>query len=210
MLHLPEYLKIFVSLVAIVNPIGAMPIFIDLITDMPDEQRHRIVNTVAMTVFLILLIALFFGELILEFFGISIFSFRVGSGILIMLMAISMMHARMSPITQTREEAYESRDKASIAIVPMSIPLLAGPGAISAVIIDAHRGHGVTHYFFISLELGLLSLLLWLVLRLSPYLSRHISATGINIFTRIMGLILAAIAVEFIANGLKGLFPSLA
>lgn len=209
MLHFTDYIKILVSLIAIVNPVGAMPVFIELITDMPVSQRHRIVNTVATTVFFILLMSLYFGEYILEFFGISIYSFRVGSGILIMLMAISMMHARMSPIKQTREEAYEVRDKESIAIVPMSIPLLAGPGAISAVIIDAHRANGLAHYAIVSLEIALLSLLLWVVLRLSPILSRHISATGINIFTRIMGLILAAIAVEFIANGIKGLFPSL-
>ena len=88
--------------------------------------------------------------------------------------------------------------------------MLAGPGAIGTVIIDAHRATGIIHYTIISMEIGLLSLVLWIVLRLSPFISRHISATGINIFTRIMGLILAAIAIEFIANGLKGLFPSLA
>ena len=209
MLHFPDYVKIFVSLIAIVNPIGAMPIFINLITDVQDDIRRRIVNVVAMTVAIILLVSLFFGEFILEFFGISVHSFRVGSGILIMLMAISMMHAKISPISQTKEEADESRDKESVAIVPLSIPLLAGPGAISTIIIDAHRGSGVAHYGIIALEIGLLCSVLWAVLRLSPIISRHISATGINIFTRIMGLILAAIAIEFIANGLKGLFPGL-
>ncbi|MBI1424213.1 MAG: YchE family NAAT transporter [Gammaproteobacteria bacterium] len=209
MLQLPDYIKIFVSLIAIVNPIGAMPIFIDLITGMQDAMRYRIINVVAVTVGFILLVSLFFGEFILEFFGISVHSFRVGSGILIMLMAISMMHAKISPISQTKEEADESRDKESVAIVPLSIPLLAGPGAISTVIIDAHRGTGVAHYAIVALEIGILSFILWLVLRLSPIISRHISATGVNIFTRIMGLILAAIAVEFIANGLKGLFPGL-
>jgi multiple antibiotic resistance protein len=210
MLHIQDYIKIFVSLIAIVNPIGAMPIFIDLIADMKDELRYRIINVVAITVGFILLVSLFFGEFILEFFGISVHSFRVGSGILIMLMAISMMHAKMSPISQTKEEADESRDKESVAVVPLSIPLLAGPGAISTVIIDAHRASGIAHYAIVAMEIGFLSTILWIVLRMSPFISKHISATGINIFTRIMGLILSAIAVEFIANGLKGLFPSLA
>jgi multiple antibiotic resistance protein len=209
MLQTPDYIKIFVSMIAIVNPIGAMPIFLELISGMRDTQRLRIINVVAVTVGFILLVSLYFGEYILEFFGISVHSFRVGSGILILLMAISMLHAKISPISQTREEAVESRDKDSVAIVPLSIPLLAGPGAISTVIIDAHRGSGVAHYAVISMEIALLSLILWSVLRLSPFLSKHISATGINIFTRIMGLILAAIAIEFIANGIKGLFPSL-
>jgi multiple antibiotic resistance protein len=210
MLNTHDYIKIFVSLIAIVNPIGAMPVFIDLITGIHDKQRLRIINVVAITVGFILLISLFFGQSILEFFGISIHSFRVGSGILILLMAIAMMHAKMSPIMQTKEEADESRDKESIAVVPLAIPLLAGPGAISTVIIDAHRDTGIVHYAIISLEIAILSLVLWVVLRLSPFISKHISATGINIFTRIMGLILAAIAIEFIANGMKGLFPALA
>jgi multiple antibiotic resistance protein len=209
MLEYTDYLKIFISLIAIVNPLGAMPIFVGLIKDMTGQERKRIVNVVAMTVGLILLASLFFGELILQLFGISMHSFRVGGGILLLLMSVSMLNAKVSPITQTQEEAEESRDKESIAIVPLSIPLLAGPGGISTVIIAAHKASGFHHYAIITVEILILSLILWLVLRLAPFTSKHISATGINIVTRIMGLILAAIAVEFIANGLKGLFPSL-
>lgn len=210
MLEYNDYLKIFISLIAIVNPLGAIPIFVDLIKGMADQERHRIINVVATTVGLILLTSLLFGEVILQFFGITIHSFRVGGGILLLLMSISMLHAKVSAITQTREEAEESRDKESIAIVPLSIPLLAGPGGISTVVIAAHRASGIGHYAVIAVEIAVLSLILWTVLRLAPLISKHISATGINISTRIMGLILAAIAVEFIANGLKGLFPSLA
>ena len=210
MLHYNDYVKIFISLIAIVNPIGAIPVFIGLITETGAEQRTRIINVVAFTVAIILLLSLFFGELILQLFGISIHSFRVGGGILLLLIAISMLQAQVSPITQTREEAEESHDKESIAIVPLSIPLLAGPGAISTVIIDAHKATGIGHYTIIAMEIVLMSFVLWLVLRLSPMISKRISATGINIFTRIMGLILAAIAIEFMANGIKGLFPSLA
>ncbi|MGW8228393.1 MAG: YchE family NAAT transporter [Gammaproteobacteria bacterium] len=210
MLEYNDYLKIFISLIAIVNPLGAIPIFVDLIKGMADQERHRIINVVATTVGLILLTSLLFGEVILQFFGITIHSFRVGGGILLLLMSISMLHAKVSAITQTREEAEESRDKESIAIVPLSIPLLAGPGGISTVVIAAHRASGIGHYAVIAAEIVVLSLMLWAVLRLAPLISKHISATGINISTRIMGLILAAIAVEFIANGLKGLFPSLA
>ena len=210
MLEYNDYLKIFISLIAIVNPLGAIPIFVNLITGMADQERYRIINIVATTVGFILLASLLFGEVILDFFGITIHSFRVGGGILLLLMSISMLQARVSAISQTREEAEESRDKESIAIVPLAIPLLAGPGGISTVVIAAHRGSGIGHYALIAVEIVVLSLILWAVLRLAPLISKRISATGINIFTRIMGLILAAIAVEFIANGLKGLFPSLA
>jgi multiple antibiotic resistance protein len=210
MLTHPDYVKIFVGLLAIVNPIGAIPIFISLTAGADDAQRVKTVNTVAVAVGIILLTALYMGEWVLVFFGITINSFRVGGGILILLMAVSMMHAKISPAIQTKQEVAESMDRESIAIVPLSIPLLAGPGAISTVILDAHRAQNWAHYTVIAVEIVFLSLILWVVLRLSPLIARHITATGINIFTRIMGLILAAISVEFIATGLKGLFPSLA
>lgn len=210
MLHYNDYIKIFVSLVAIVNPIGAVPIYISLIEGTEGPQRDRILRVVGVTVCMILLTSLFFGKMILEFFGISMHSFRVGGGILLLLIAISMLHAKMSPVTQTQQEADESRDKESIAVVPLSIPLLAGPGAIGTVIIDAHRASGIGHYAVIAAEIVVLSFLLWFVLRLAPLISKRVSGIGINIVTRIMGLILAAIAVEFIASGVRGLFPSLA
>ena len=209
MLSHSEYVKILIGLIAIVNPLGAMPIFIGLTDGLAPQARARIANIVALTVSIILLVALFIGEILLGLFGITIDSFRVGGGILIMLMAISMMHARISPTVQTREEAEESKDRESVAVVPLSMPLLAGPGAISTVILDAHKGTGPAHYGIIAAAILLVALLLRIVLRLSPFLARRLTATGINIFTRIMGLILAAIAVEFIANGLKGLFPVL-
>ena len=210
MLEHPDYIKTFIGLMAIVNPIGAIPIFISLTAGADDAQRLKTVNTVAITVGIILLVSLFVGQTMLEFFDITINSFRVGGGILILLMSVSMMHAKVSPAIQTKQEVEESMDRDSIAIVPLSIPLLAGPGAISTVILDAQKARDLTHYAILAVEIVVLSLLLWVVLRLSPLIAKRITATGINIFTRIMGLILAAIAVEFIAIGLKGLFPALA
>jgi len=210
MLEHPDYIKTFIGLMAIVNPIGAIPIFISLTAGAGDAQRLKTVNTVAITVGIILLVSLFVGQTMLEFFDITINSFRVGGGILILLMSVSMMHAKVSPAIQTKQEVEESMDRDSIAIVPLSIPLLAGPGAISTVILDAQKARDLTHYAILAVEIVVLSLMLWVVLRLSPLIAKRITATGINIFTRIMGLILAAIAVEFIAIGLKGLFPALA
>jgi len=210
MLYFTEYLKIFIGLVAIVNPLGIIPIFISLTANENFKQRRKTTNMVAIGVTVILLSALFFGELLLEFFGISIHSFRVGGGILILLMAISMLHAKTSPIRQTKEESDESVEMENVAIVPLAMPLLAGPGGISTVILAAHKSTGFVHYSIIALGIVLLGVLTWISLRLSPLISKRISATGLNIFTRIMGLILAAIAIEFIANGIKGLFPVLA
>jgi multiple antibiotic resistance protein len=210
MLGYAEYIKIFVSLLAIVNPFGAIPLFISMTADETSSQRRKTINLVAFGVTIILLVALFFGQLLLRFFGITIDSFRVGGGILVLLMAIAMLHAKTSLIRQTDEEAHESIEKESVAIVPLAMPLLAGPGAISTVILAAHKSTGVAHYLIIAVGIVLLSLVVWGVLRLSPWIARRIGATGINIFTRIMGLILTAIAVEFIASGIKGMFPVLA
>jgi len=209
MLDYAEYIKIFIGLLAIINPLGVVPVFISMTASESDEQHRKTINLVAFGVAIILLVSLFFGELLLQFFAISIDSFRVGGGILILLMAISMLQAKTSQVRQTDEEADESTERESVAIVPLAMPLLAGPGGISTVILAAHKSSGPAHYFFIAVGVVALSIIVWSVLRLSPLISKRISATGINIFTRIMGLILAAIAIEFIANGIKGLFPVL-
>ena len=209
MLDYTEYTKFLIAIMAIVNPLGAVPIFVALTTGTSTNERKKIARIVVMSVSIILLTSLFFGQAILNFFGITINSFRVGGGILILLMSISMLQARVSPAVHTKEEAREGESKESVAVVPISIPLLAGPGAISTVILYAHKGKTFTHYFTMGVDILVLSATLWLVFLFVPWITRHISHTGINIVTRIMGLILAAIAIEFIANGLKGLFPIL-
>ena len=205
-----EYTKFLIGLIAVVNPIGAIPIFLAMTADLSSRERHQVAHITVIAVATILLTALFFGEAILNFFGISINSFRVGGGILILLMAISMMHTKGEKPIRSKEENYDPEQNDSIAVVPLAMPLLAGPGAISAVIIEAHRQTSVSHYGLLAADILVLALLIWVVLRLTPWLSDRINQTGLNIVTRIMGLLLAAIAIEFIATGLKGLFPSLA
>ena len=212
MLEFTEYTKIFIALLAIVNPIGAIPIVMALTADASEEEFKRTTNVTVISVLVILVTALLTGEFLLGFFGISISSFRVAGGILLLLMAISMLHARQSPIIFSKEEAdHDSRDsRESVAVVPISMPLLAGPGAISTVILYTNKSHAPLHYLFMGLDILLIVLVLWLAFLAIPWISRHTSQIGINIFSRVMGLILAAIAVEFIANGIKGLFPGLA
>jgi multiple antibiotic resistance protein len=209
MIEYTEYTKMLIGLIAIVNPIGAVPIFISLTTGLSDKDRRLIYRTTTWAVFLILMAALL-GEAILEFFGITISSFRVAGGILILLMAISMMHARTTDVKRTNEEALESEHMSSIAVVPLAIPLLAGPGAISTVILYAHREASLLHYALVALVIVLVCALLYLAFRSVKYISQILSQTAVNVFARIMGLILAAIAIEIIANGVKGLFPDLA
>lgn len=208
--ELSEYAKLFIGLLAIVNPIGMVPVFISLTRDHDPSDRRRVGSTASFTVVAVLVLSLLLGELILEFFGIGIPSFRVAGGMLIMLMALNMMHGTMSPAKQNPEEKEDLIEKQNIAVVPMGIPLLAGPGAISTMIIYSHRYHTMQNYLALMGVIVLVGVVCWLSLASAPAISRLMGKTGINIVTRIMGLIMAAISVEFIANGLKQLFPVMA
>lgn len=204
------YIKIFTTLLAIVNPLSVIPIFVSLTADMAEADRKHIARTTSITVAVILIGATLLGNPLLKFFGVSVASFRAGGGILLLLMSIAMMQARQRDTAQTPEEALEAEEKEAIAVVPMALPLLAGPGAISTVIIYADQSFHPLHISLIVLSCLIISLLTWASLAVANPLSRMMSRTGINIATRLMGLLLAAIAVEFITGGLLQLLPGLA
>ena len=197
--------KVGIALFAIVNPIGTVPIFVTATEGWPDLDRTRTVRIIALTVFSVLTLAIFIGDKILTFFGISIPSFQVGGGILLLLMAISMMHGQ--PNRQTEQEAEAAVTRDAVAIVPLSIPLLAGPGAISSVIITAQQSGGFWGHMLLVIPVLVVALLTWVVLSLSMGIARRLGAVGIIIVTRLMGLILAAMAIEFMTQGLGSLFP---
>lgn len=158
----------------------------------------------------VLCATVFTGEVVLRFFDISLDAFRVAGGILLLMMALSMLQARRGRSKQTPEETREAIESTSVAVVPLTMPLLAGPGAISAVILFSHQVPGFFEKSVLIVICLLLSVITWLFFDLSVKIEKYISATAINIVMRVMGLILAAISVEFIAEGLKALLPGLA
>ena len=202
--------KTGIALFAIVNPVGCVPVFISATDGWSAQHRARTAKTAAFTVFMVLVASAFFGDQILAFFSISIPSFQVGGGILLMLIAISMMYGKQSHARQTPEEAEVTAEREVIAIVPLSIPLLAGPGAISSMIIAAQQSGSFIGHISLIIPVTAVCLLVWITLRLSVGIAHKLGTLGINIVTRLMGLILAAMAVEFIAHGITGLFPHLA
>ena len=121
-----------------------------------------------------------------------------------------MFHARISPARHTADESIEAESKADISVVPLAIPLLAGPGAISLVIVDAHQAAGWLEKMLFSVSCLLVGVVIWWVLRLAEPIGRRLGTSGLNIATRVMGLILAAMAVQFMADGLRMLLPGLA
>lgn len=205
MLEFTEYTKFLVGLLAIVDPLGAVPVFIALTVHQHLEQRRKTARLTVISVFVALMVALLFGEWILWAFGISIDAFRVAGGIVLLLMGLGMLQSR----GHSPAEIEAAQDEA-IALVPLTMPLLAGPGAMSAVIVYAHQSASFMHYLLVTCCITLVSAALWLCFKLLPWFSRHLSQRSITISTRVMGLLLAAIAVEFIAGGVKGLFPRLA
>ncbi len=205
-----EYLKFFAGLVAILNPIGVIPIFINLTYNQTAPERNRTALMAAITVGVVLAVALLCGEVILDFFGISVASFQVAGGILILLNSLSMLQAKMGATRQTEEEAQETAEREDVAVVPIGVPLTAGPGAISTVILYGHKPALFGRYVILVGGIAIVALIVWTAFRLAPLISRALSRTGINIVTRLMGLIMAAIGIEFIASGLRILFPSLA
>jgi MarC family membrane protein len=194
-----DYLKLLVGLVSIVNPIGAIPVFLDLTRERPGDRRTIALQT-SVAVLVILAVALIGGETVLEFFGISLPSFRCAGGILVFLMALSMLRAEPSGIRHTPAEV-ESAGKESIAVVPLAMPMLAGPGAVSTVIVYAHASRAWRHAGFMGAVIAGTALATYAALRFAPLIERLLGQTGMNVVTRVMGLILAAIAVELIAGG---------
>jgi multiple antibiotic resistance protein len=204
MLDITEYTKFLIGLLAIVDPLGAVPVFIALTVNQNLVQQRKTARLTVVSVFVALMVALLFGEWILWALGISIHAFRCAGGIVLLLMGLAMLQSRgYSP------QDIESAQDESIALVPLTMPLLAGPGSISAVIVYAHESSSLLHYLAIACCILLVSSSLWLCFKLLPWFNQHLNQRSIIMSTRVMGLLLAAIAVEFIAGGLKGLFPGL-
>jgi multiple antibiotic resistance protein len=191
-------IKTTIALIAIVDPIGCLPLFLSLTGQHKKINKKNIVKMTAITVFIILVTSLFLGDKILNMFGISMPSFQICGGILLLIMAISMMLGKHQIIESGQNG---KSDKELIAFVPLSIPLLAGPGAMSNMIIAAHQSPNLINQSFLILPCLAVSLLIWLTLSFAENISNVIGAIGTKIITRVMGLLLGSMAIEFITRG---------
>ncbi len=208
-----DLIKPLVTLVAIVNPLAIVPFFIHYTQDYSDAQRKRTVRMSAFSAFVVIAVSALIGLQLLSFFGISIASFQVGGGLLLLMSSISMLNAQPAEsktnVDELRATEVKASMGASIAVVPLTIPLLTGPAAISTVVIYADK---TQHLWELALLVGygvVVALATALAFSLAQPIARVLGKTGINIMTRLMGLILAALAVEVMADGLGKLFPIL-
>lgn len=207
-----DLLKPLIALLAIVNPIGVVPFYIHFTQGFSREQKRRTIRVASFTAFLVVSISALAGLKLIEFFGISIASFQVGGGTLLLISSMQMLNAQ--PAETRKEDVDEGENKvdagASIAVVPLTIPLLTGPATISTMVIYAQK---TRHWWELGVLVGygvVIGLAAFLALSTAGRIARLLGKTGINVMTRLMGLILAALAVEIMADGLVKLFPALA
>ena len=204
-----EYLRFFVTLTAVLDPFLAVPLFLTLTARQSARERVVLVRVVSVTVFAVLAVSALLGDSILTLMGASLAAFRVGGGLVLLLMALAMLNAQIGGVRQSEEEAEELESGEVRGVVPLAIPLLAGPGAISTTIIAAEKGAGIAHLGAILGVIALVSALTWIVLRAANAIGERMGRTGLNVATRLLGLLLAAFAIQTMAEGLKELFPGL-
>lgn len=191
----------FVTLFSILNPLGAIPVFLTITANESSYRKKSTIKRTVTAVIIILLLSAFVGNYLLEFFGIDIDSFRVAGGILLLIMAIHMLQAKTLNIKTNDEEQDDAIEKEDVAVVPLAIPLLAGPGGISTVILFASAQTGVISMLSLMIVIIAVSLTILPILLLAEKIGEKIGTTGLNVATRVMGLILASISVKFILEG---------
>jgi multiple antibiotic resistance protein len=204
-----ELLRFAAALFAIMNPLGNTAIFLSVTAERSPAERNAIARTAVVAVLITLLVAAVLGEHILALFGISIGAFRAAGGVIILLIALAMLHARQSGVQHSAQEETEGQQKDNPAIFPLAIPMIAGPGAIATVIVYGEHARGIGGAFAIGAVILLMCGVLLVALRAAGRLSTLLGPTGMNVLTRLMGMLLAAIAVEMIAAGVAELFPQL-
>ncbi|MCX7566055.1 MarC family protein [Sulfitobacter sp. F26169L] len=191
----------FVTLLVVVDPIAIAPIFIAITPNLTSIQRERIARRAVLVGGLILVVFALAGEAVLDFIGISMAAFRVAGGVLLFLTALDMLFERR---TKRREDSSSEPDPAheDPSVFPLAIPLIAGPGAIASVILlvgEKPGGEGLVTVFGI---LAVVLLMMYLMLRVSSNLEKRVGKVAINVFTRIFGMLLAALSVQFVLDGL--------
>ncbi|HLL10799.1 MAG TPA: MarC family protein [Rubrivivax sp.] len=206
-----DLLKPLVALLAIVNPIGVVPFFIHFTQTFSRQQRRRTIRISAFSAFLVIAVSALAGLRVIEFFGISLASFQVGGGCLLLISSLAMLNAQ--PAESKPTDMAEGEEKidagASIAVVPLTIPLLTGPATISTVVIYAEKTRHVWELGLLVGYAAVIALVTYVAFSASGRIAGVLGRTGINVMTRLMGLILAAMAVELLADGLQKLFPVL-
>jgi multiple antibiotic resistance protein len=195
------WLSTFGVIFAIVDPFGYVPIFLSLTAGDSEALRRKMIRKACATAFLVLTLSTFIGQQVLSFFGISIPALQISGGLILLIIGFEMM--KILPVVEklSQKEETEAERKEDISIVPLAIPMLSGPAAIASVVVLSSRAQSIADYPVIISSILATLLITYFVLRSSSRLIKIIGVTGLNVMTRVMGLLLCAIAIQYVING---------
>lgn len=191
----------FTSLLAILNPLSAVPVFVAMTAHYNREHRAATLRRAIFTAFVVMVAFSLLGSWILRFFGITTYAFQIAGGIIFFGIGWDMLHARRSRVKTTEEEESESAAREDIGIIPLGLPSLAGPGTITTVIALDSQADTFAKSISVYVAITLVALIAWAVLAAAPAVTRKLGQTGMNVFTRIMGLLVMVIGAQFVING---------
>lgn len=204
-----ELIKIILAFVVLINPFSALGLFLSITNGCTTQDSKRVAQIACLTVLITICFFTLLGENLLKLLGISVGSFQVAGGVLVFLIAINMMNGGGNPVKPNEDEVEVNSSLTASAVVPLAIPMMIGPGGISTVIIYSSQVNGAFEVGTI-LAAGLcISMFCYLSLMAAGRISRFLGDTGLNILSRIMGMLLAAVAVEILVSGLRTIFPDL-
>jgi len=195
----------FTSLFALVNPIGFSPMFISLVDELNPQEKKQIANKGVFTAGITLIIFLFIGEFIFQFFGITIEAFKIAGGILFMRSSFNLIEVKKSRTRTTPAEEESSLNKDDIAYTPIGIPLIAGPGAITSIMVLSTSNPSFIYKLILFTVIILVMLFTLIILRMSSKITQKIGTSGLRVIQRIMGIILLTISIQFIIDGVKAI-----
>ena len=200
----------FAALFAIMNPLVAVPFFVGMTEGYTEKRRRRLALIATLTVFLALVAAALFGREILGFFAISISSFRIAGGIIVLLMGLSLLQSKTTSTMNDASSAARAESRDSEAICPLAIPLLAGPGAIATIIIRCETTERACDFVTIGAVIVAMVVVTYVVLRVAVPVARILGPSGLTVMTRLIGMIVAAIAIDMMVIGIRATFPGMA
>jgi multiple antibiotic resistance protein len=198
----------FTSLLAILNPLSAVPVFVAMTAHYDRAHRSATLRRAIFTAFVVMISFSLLGTVILRFFGITTHAFQIAGGIIFFSIGWDMLHARRSRVKTTEEEETEGAAREDIGIIPLGLPSLAGPGTITTVIALDSQAETVPQTVGVYVAIVLVCLVAWTVLAAAPVVVRKLGTTGMNVFTRIMGLLAMVIGSQFVINGVTTVLRS--
>ncbi|HVV67886.1 MAG TPA: MarC family protein [Gammaproteobacteria bacterium] len=202
-----QFISFIISMLAITNPAGSVAVFLGMTQNKTEQEKRKIALVTTLTIFIVLVLITWTGIPILEIFGISLPAFEIAGGLIILLRGLEMLHSKETPTSKTAEELEQQNVRESIAVVPLGIPIIAGPGAMTNTVIFTREFPEFTHKIYICAGILFVSLVIGVMLFFSTRIGKIVGESGIKIMTRIMGLLLSAIAMSLMIKGLQEIFP---